>query len=209
VTEGQLFANVIAREPLASREAAGRLLRLVSDGVPELAPVWYGEHEPLTRRFDAESALANWDLSFLWETEDRRTRGTVFVRKFEPMVHSSVVVSTAAGAVPEQSLVRFVSAFADEFGADFALVHRLQESDLEHVELFGEERVASAPCHAVERVAPATYRLQLIEDPADASGVERARGELKAHLGADAFFDPDRGELAAYRVPDFGVGAAR
>lgn len=85
-----------------------------------------------------------------------------------------------------------------------------------YVRMFGKERVLSAPVHLVKELGPETVYLQLtpkledIEERFDE--VMTARERVKQHLGADAFFQPEKAydwrehpEMAGkvFRVPEF------
>lgn len=75
----------------------------------------------------------------------------------------------------------------------------------EYVEMFGLERVLSAPCDTVERLAGGGALLILTESPLDfgKNPVEfnRKRDQVRSHLGEDAFFlDYQR---PASRIPRF------
>jgi hypothetical protein len=72
------------------------------------------------------------------------------------------------------------------------------------VELLGAERIATAPAYAVGELGAGLWYLQLTEsildNETDPEGFEDARARVKAHLGADAFYDPLKGADGAYRV---------
>ena len=76
-----------------------------------------------------------------------------------------------------------------------------------YVELFGRERIESAPAYTVKQVGPDLYYLQLserLEDLRDRwDEVDAVRAAVKQHLGANAFWDPALGEDHAYDVPAF------
>jgi len=81
-----------------------------------------------------------------------------------------------------------------------------------YVELFGRERIESAPAHIVKQVGPDLYYLQLseqLEDMRDKRDeVAAVRAAVKQHLGANAFWDPALGEEHVYDVPAFAAPPA-
>ena len=78
-----------------------------------------------------------------------------------------------------------------------------------YLELFGRERIESAPAHTVKHVGPDLYYLQLserLEDLRDRwDEVAAVRAAVKQHLGANAFWDPTLGEDHPYDVPAFAA----
>lgn len=79
-----------------------------------------------------------------------------------------------------------------------------------YVELFGAERIASAPVHSVVELSPDVFYLQLtprIEDVYDQTRFNHHRDLAKEHLGIDAFWRPD-GRPGDYRQPDFKLPGA-
>lgn len=77
-----------------------------------------------------------------------------------------------------------------------------------YTELFGADRLASAPAHTVEEVAPGTFYLQLSERIQDLhehpAQIEDARIEIREHLGVNAFWHPQAGpDFAHYEAPRF------
>jgi hypothetical protein len=76
------------------------------------------------------------------------------------------------------------------------------------IELFGRDRLMSAPAYSVREIGPDCIYLQLspnIEDVvADYEAFDRAREIVKQHLNSNAFFRPDFPEDHDYNVPDFG-----
>jgi len=71
-----------------------------------------------------------------------------------------------------------------------------------YVELFGRERILSAPAHLVEQIGPELYYLQLSERLDDLRArwddLAAVRVEVKRHLGGNAFWSPELGEGHAY-----------
>lgn len=76
-----------------------------------------------------------------------------------------------------------------------------------YVEMFGRERLLSAPAYKVEALGPDRVLVQLSERLDDLEKrwdeVEKVRIAVKNHLGADAFFQPDADSSFRYRVPEF------
>jgi hypothetical protein len=74
------------------------------------------------------------------------------------------------------------------------------------VRLFGAETIAATPGHRVEEVSDGHWLVQLTEHLADVvtehARFAAIRAQAKAHLGADAFFSPERGPRGRYRAPD-------
>ena len=81
-----------------------------------------------------------------------------------------------------------------------------------YVELFGRERIESAPAHTVKQVGPDLYYLQLSEQLEDLRDrwdeVAAVRAAVKQHLGANAFWDTALGEEHPYDVPAFAAPPA-
>jgi len=80
-----------------------------------------------------------------------------------------------------------------------------------YVDLFGADRLASAPAYLVEQLGPERFYLQLSKDPRDLETsydqVSKARAAVKAHLGLDAFWDPSVRQGGHYRAADLTKGA--
>jgi hypothetical protein len=76
-----------------------------------------------------------------------------------------------------------------------------------YVQFFSRSRLLSAPVHSIEELGDGSVVLQLTPELtdilADESHFERLRQAVRVHLGADAFFDPDRGQHHRYQVPQF------
>lgn len=76
-----------------------------------------------------------------------------------------------------------------------------------YVEMFGEEKLLSAPVRLSERLSNGSVLLQLSEDLGDveqrSDEIERIRSTVKAHLGLDAFSQPGLEASHSYRVPQF------
>jgi hypothetical protein len=81
------------------------------------------------------------------------------------------------------------------------------------VDVVGEERIATAPAHTVTQLGEMLWYLQLTEsfldNQSDPDGFNQVRAKVKAHLGADVFWDPDKGESGPYRPPQLYVPAPR
>jgi len=75
----------------------------------------------------------------------------------------------------------------------------------EYVEMFGEDRVFSAPCYSVERMQDGGALMLLSTSPldylADPGGFDKRRRDIKRHLGLEAF-NSDEDEHQP-RVPKF------
>jgi hypothetical protein len=82
-----------------------------------------------------------------------------------------------------------------------------------YVELVGAARLRSAPAAVVEELAPDRFYLQLTDRLADVRDrrdrFEAARAAVKAHLGADLFWQAARGAGGAYRAPRFARPGAQ
>ncbi len=72
------------------------------------------------------------------------------------------------------------------------------------VEVLGAQRIASAPAEVVTRLGDDRWYVQLtasiLDNETDPDGFERVRATLKRHLGADAFWDPAKGNAGPYRT---------
>jgi hypothetical protein len=73
------------------------------------------------------------------------------------------------------------------------------------VDLFGPDRIAATPAHRVAQVAPGRWLVQLTEHLSDVvedhARFDAVRETCKQHLGADAFYSPERGPSGSYRSP--------
>jgi hypothetical protein len=74
-----------------------------------------------------------------------------------------------------------------------------------YVELFGAERLRTAPAAIARELRPGYFYLQLTEDITDGAGLADARRTVKAHLGADCFYDP--AATTPRRAPVFRTAA--
>ena len=76
-----------------------------------------------------------------------------------------------------------------------------------YTQIFGRDRMLSAPAHLVRELAPDTFYLQLTDRLSDLKDrfnqFDSVRRRVKEHLGADAFFSPELGREHTYRTPDF------
>ncbi|MBO0868666.1 MAG: hypothetical protein J2P15_08895 [Micromonosporaceae bacterium] len=59
-----------------------------------------------------------------------------------------------------------------------------------YTELFGIERLSSAPAAVARQLQPGYFYLQLTDDIADRAGIAAIRERVKAHIGPDCFYDP-------------------
>ncbi|HEV2474607.1 MAG TPA: NTF2 fold immunity protein [Chthonomonadales bacterium] len=78
-----------------------------------------------------------------------------------------------------------------------------------YVQIFGRDRLLSAPAYRVEELENGAFLLQLSEHPLDAEkdyeAVNRVRLALKQHLDCNVFFDLANPPDHIYNVPDFGL----
>jgi hypothetical protein len=73
-----------------------------------------------------------------------------------------------------------------------------------YVEMFGSERIVSAPISQTEVIDQKLILMQLtprLEDVRDAMSFRDLKNRVKAHLGADAFYQP--GQIGLARHPQF------
>jgi hypothetical protein len=80
-----------------------------------------------------------------------------------------------------------------------------------YIELFGRERLLSAPCFKAEEVSPQLIYLQMTEKLSDClkkpDEVDAVRARVRAHLDCNAIFDPALPSDHEYAVPDFKMQA--
>lgn len=78
----------------------------------------------------------------------------------------------------------------------------------EYTEMFGRDRVLSAPAAIVKELCENTFYIQLSENIFDLETrhdeIQQIRQRVKEHLGIDCFFDHSSGFEKKYRVPDTG-----
>jgi hypothetical protein len=74
-----------------------------------------------------------------------------------------------------------------------------------YTELFGIERLRTAPAAVARVTRPGYFYLQLTDDIADRDGIAAARDRVKAHIGADCFHDPKASTRR--RAPRFATSA--
>jgi hypothetical protein len=58
-----------------------------------------------------------------------------------------------------------------------------------YVELFGVDRLRTAPAAVAREVRPGYFYLQLTDDIADRDGIDAVRERVKEHIGEDCFYD--------------------
>lgn len=124
----KVFLSMATRRSLVSRQEGQTFFKCLSDLAPELLPERYGNWEPLRKQFnraDTEAALAAWQYPLLWTTRKPRVRGSVWHGISPPPSQGDVVISVDEGAIPLGSLVNLVCSMAQDFLADFALIHLL------------------------------------------------------------------------------------
>lgn len=77
----------------------------------------------------------------------------------------------------------------------------------QYVQLFSRSRLLSSPVHRIEELDNGSVLLQLTPKLtdifADELHFESLRETVRAHLGANSFFDPDKGPRHVYQVPQF------
>jgi hypothetical protein len=80
-----------------------------------------------------------------------------------------------------------------------------------YIDLFGRERLLSAPCFKAEEVSPQLIYLQMTEKLSDClkkpDEVDAVRARVRAHLDCNAIFDPALPSDHEYAVPDFKMQA--
>jgi hypothetical protein len=74
-----------------------------------------------------------------------------------------------------------------------------------YTELFGIERLRTAPAAVAREVRPGYFYLQLTDDIADRDGIAAVREQVKAHIGPDCFYDPKA--TTPRRAPVFTTAA--
>jgi hypothetical protein len=74
-----------------------------------------------------------------------------------------------------------------------------------YVELFGVERLRTAPAAVVGELRPGYFYLQLTADITDRAALAAAREKVKAHLGEECFHDPNA--TTPRRAPHFATAA--
>lgn len=76
-----------------------------------------------------------------------------------------------------------------------------------YIDMFGRERLLSAPVFKSEELSDGLIRLQLTESLDDMHTnhdlIMKVREKVKQHLKKDAFFNPKKGEKHKYVVPRF------
>jgi hypothetical protein len=76
-----------------------------------------------------------------------------------------------------------------------------------YVELFGRDCLLSAPAYRAESLSSGMVLVQMTEQISDvekrADVFNETRSQVKTHLGAKAFFQPERVTADGYRVPQF------
>jgi hypothetical protein len=74
-----------------------------------------------------------------------------------------------------------------------------------YVDLFGMDKLLSAPAPIVKKISDSQVYLQLKKDLDDVSyeELETNRALVKKHLGEDAFFQIEKGRNYKYKVPNF------
>lgn len=80
-----------------------------------------------------------------------------------------------------------------------------------YIELFGRDRLLSAPCFKAEEISADRIYLQMTERLSDClkkpAEVDAVRERVRAHLGCNAIFDPALPADHEYAVPDFRMQA--
>jgi hypothetical protein len=74
-----------------------------------------------------------------------------------------------------------------------------------YTELFGIERLRTAPTAVAREMRPGYFYLQLTDDIADRDGIAAVRDRVKAHIGSDCFYDPKA--TTPRRAPQFTTAA--
>lgn len=74
-----------------------------------------------------------------------------------------------------------------------------------YTQLFGIERLRTAPAAVAREMRPGYFYLQLTDDIADRDGIAAIRERVKAHIGSDCFYDPKA--TTPRRAPRFTTAA--
>lgn len=225
-----LCINILTIPSLVSTEQGRELLRLWIDLLPEYLPERFGNYEPLRRVFvpdDVDAILEYWDWPFLVTRTRPRMRGGIFMSRKGKPTHGWIKIELAFKPSHQVALLRFFKAVSVQLKAEFGFMDFIQRDDLgvtthdlkvnlpdfywatvlgkAYVDLFGREKIVSAPASEVEQLSSDLYYLQMSKNLFDVETdeVAQTRQQIKRHLNSNVFFDPDLGSDHAYSVPEF------
>ncbi len=115
---------------------ARQLLALWAEKAPNLLPDRAGTYEPLRRPFsiaEMESLIAEWQYHVIFKRVAKpKLQSAVFMQHGPHRQHSSWKISTDdSGDQNLRELLNLAESAGTEFSADFGLIHRPTESDIE------------------------------------------------------------------------------
>lgn len=129
-----VFAEMTTRRSLTSIQEGKKFFDLLSNHTPALQPERYGNWEPLRKRFDParpEELLSSWEDPFLWTSRKAKVTGWIGHGISPPPSQGEISISMADHLVALSSLVQLNAALAQEFLADFSLIHLLTGPEIE------------------------------------------------------------------------------
>jgi len=119
---------------LTNREDGRRILDLWKVYLCALLPDYYGNWEPIDRRFEAqdiEHVLDAWQWPFLAKRTAWSMQSSVWMRKDSQRLHAIWDMSFNYGAVSEGELMQFLKAASLALRADFACLHLLTPNEIQ------------------------------------------------------------------------------
>jgi hypothetical protein len=222
------FLEVITRDPLRSLDAGERFMAVLEKTAPDWLPGKWGHWEPLRRDYEPSDLEEAWSDDLLWKgraakvdgflskptgpheryglihvsadlpraDEDRATHVTQDLASTFDGIYGFVHVSTAHGDGEDPHLL--VSQFKLRGGLEQLYWGTILGAPF--VELYGAERIATAPAYAVDQLGAELFWLQLTERLDDVrtrpDDVAEVGAAVKGHLGAGV---PE--ELATMTAP--------
>jgi hypothetical protein len=222
------FLEVITRDRLDSLDAGRRFMSVLEKTAPDWLPGKWGHWEPLRQEYEPGQLEELWCDDLIWRGRNAKVEGTTY-KPLGPHARYGLIHVTAdlPGAAAGRA-THVVQDLAVAFDAVYGFVHIsnqhsagdepslfVSQFDLRDglerlywgnilgspfVDLYGPERIASAPAYAVEQLGPELYWVQLTERLDDVRShsdeVADIAGAVKEYLGAGV---PE--ELAAMTAP--------
>lgn len=134
-----LFINIFSPYTFSQKNEGEKILQLICDTCPDLAPEYYGSWEPLNNKFncnDIKSSLWTWDYNFFsWKKHRKKVEGEIGIRFGKLQCHGEISISTSINIVDIKKVYDFVNNATSLFEADFSYIHLLTDKDIEKYKL--------------------------------------------------------------------------
>lgn len=211
------FVEVITRDPLHSLDAGRRFMAVLENAAPDWLPGKWGHWEPLRREYDPADLEKVWSDELIWRGRGAKVEGMTFRPIGPHLRYGVVSIAADLAGSSWERAVHVAQDLGLAFDAVYGVVHlgivqpwhkhgeepslSLNQFDLReglrlywgtllgspYVNLYGADRITSAPAYAVEQLGPELFWVQLTDRLEDvrtrSDDVAEAAVAVKEHLG--------------------------